>query len=519
MVATPTQAPPLRSHLGESLKSLPGSSQLSLYTLITPARKHIGLFPYTSLSQSSPLRSKILQQEFLILVAQSPVEDATQSVFVSGIEAVLYSIPCNSSSILYISKVDSTGQTVAGCGSPTRPLVKALIDYFVSPVTRPTRNMRVQLFARAQNQYLFPDSSLHMEKRVLTDVKLCRWWKDVLTNVLQSQLRGLKGSREGDQAQCKCYYLFPGLSQAEADRMLDYASAGVTAPPIDNTPAWTYSHPYSSPHSTMFSALTFPLSSDSNDITPDIFDLMPTFSDDPKARFLVELAATSNRQEAASSDGLPSKKRMKSEQPSLPSPPAPKSDTARNGDETISSNSTSTPSTFKRAKISVTTEEFWERMGFRQECTLNAVTGFFVVDHLLDASPSPPVNDNASPSEVAARGTVPTAMLARISSSLQNLDFGSTERAIEATKVLTESIKGLCAGLGSGGSGGSEDDFYGEHVPTSMIVRNPPRLMKVTNSNMTQKNGEASGDGVQTPAPVQVNVLQARKKKRPAVTG
>ncbi|KAG8874712.1 hypothetical protein FRB98_008293 [Tulasnella sp. 332] len=351
MVATPTQAPPLRSHLSESLKSLPGSSQLSLYTLITPARKHIGLFPYTSLSQSSPLRSKILQQEFLILVAQSPVEDATQSVFVSGIEAVLYSIPCNSSSILYISKVDSTGQTVAGCGSPTRPLVKALIDYFVSPITRPTRNMRVQLFARAQNQYLFPDSSLHMEKRVLTDVKLCRWWKDVLTN------------------------------------------------------------------------------------------------------------------------------------------------------------------------ISVTTEEFWERMGFRQECTLNAVTGFFVVDHLLDASPSPPVNDNASPSEVAARGTVPTAMLARISSSLQNLDFGSTERAIEATKVLTESIKGLCAGLGSGGSGGSEDDFYGEHVPTSMIVRNPPRLMKVTNSNMTQKNGEASGDGVQTPAPVQVNVLQARKKKRPAVTG
>ncbi|KAG9034832.1 hypothetical protein FRB95_012525 [Tulasnella sp. JGI-2019a] len=516
------QIPSLRPYLTDALSTLPGSSQLDLYTLITPTRKHTSLFPYTSLPTSS--RAKILQQEILILVSQSPI-DPNRAVFVSGIEAVLYTIPSNAASILYISKVDSTGQTVEGCGSPTGPLVKAFIDYFIRPETRPTRNVRVQLFARAQSQYIFPDSSLHSGKRVLTDVKLCWWWKDVLTTVVRRQGLDRVDDPKAEVTERKCYYLFPGLSQVEADRMLSYAG-GVdkVAPPTGNRPIWTYGHPYSTTHTPLYSALNSPpeLATDSNDT--DIFDLIPTFSDDPKARFLVELAATSKRPEASytggNGDGPPLKKRQRSERLPSPSPPQTISQADPGIDEAAVSSSLGST---KQMRSAVTAEEFWERMGFRQECTLNAVTGFFIVD-LFDPSPlshhpsatttSEHLPDKA-PLSHSTTTTIPVPMLARISSSLQNLDFGSTERAIEATKVLTESINGLCGGLSGEGEneGGS---FYKEHVVASIVLHNPPRLAKFHK----QESGTNGGTGgqVNTAVSAPVNMLQVRKKKRPAAS-
>lgn len=170
-----------------------------------------------------------------------------------------------------------------------------------------------------------------------------------------------------------------------------------------------------------------------------------------------------------------------------------------------------------RQVADVSIEEFWERMGYRQECTLNAVTGFFVVDSTdSSASPtitatSPPAEDFASTpltaaTETDATSTIPTAMLARISSSLQNLDFATLERARENTRVLTESIKGLSVGLDEG--------FYDEHVVSIFTVRNPPGVTKMAPSASSTDGPDSSSKVPSSTAPV--NVLQVRKKKRPA---
>jgi regulator of Ty1 transposition protein 109 len=93
--------------------------------------------------------------------------------------------PATSSSILYIGKIDTTGFSKVA-PSPARTLARATIDYFVKPDTRPTecgQRVWVHLFARAQSQYLFPDSADWKNKRVLNDAGLVRWWWSLFGDV------------------------------------------------------------------------------------------------------------------------------------------------------------------------------------------------------------------------------------------------------------------------------------------------------------------------------------------------
>ncbi|KAG8915371.1 hypothetical protein FRC01_003685 [Tulasnella sp. 417] len=519
----------LRTHLVQDLKALAGSSALVLHVLVSPHRKCSGLFPHTTIPQKQ--RPRLLQQDYLILVSQSPSNDSSAMCLVSAVEVVLYSMPSTHASLVYISKVDSTGQVVPGAGSPTASLVKSLLRWFTQPSTRPSPLVRIQLFARAQNQYLFPNSSEHPGKRVLTDVKLCRWWKDVLTDLVekhQEQVKEPEGS-EGAVATAgpalwHCFYLFPSLSLMEAEYMLKNAKSNSQAEVTTST-TWVYSHPYGAPHARSFGVTsTSPTEGGSPSESPlDIFDHIPTFPDDPKARFLHELAATDKAEANA-----PARKKLK----------ARHSDSLDQEDEAREPSPKPTTSNPKKSQ-SISQEEFWERMTFRQECSSGAVTGFFTVDLITPVPISATTQDHSarSPSHLeeddstealpsttseAEAGSIPAPMVARIMASLGNLDFGSTEKARHATQLLTNSIKGLCNGLTETGAGdlaaasssttgNMEEDYYSKYIAASFTLDNPPlptRLAPQEGSNGASSSGAA-------PAPA-VNVLQVRKKKRPA---
>ncbi|KAF9519634.1 hypothetical protein BS47DRAFT_1336721 [Hydnum rufescens UP504] len=202
---------PLKQFLLDALSSLPGARTLHLYNLVASPTRDKELFVY------APIRPKIHVRHHLVLLAQHAPDKPTERVFICAIEAFLYTIPSTSSAILYISKVDSSGQAEIR-PNPTRALVTAFLEYYSSLNNRPAPNLWIHVFARAQNQYLFPNSAEHPGKRVLRDISLCKWWKDLIEQV----------ARKSDPSW----------------RRLPHLNKSFTSPASTSGYPWTYSHPY-----------------------------------------------------------------------------------------------------------------------------------------------------------------------------------------------------------------------------------------------------------------------------------
>lgn len=85
-------------------------------------------------------------------------------------------------STLFVAKADTTGHYYHEIEAPlsirrvTTGLVRGLLRYYVPAADR----VRVCLFAKAEQQYLFPLSSQNPKKHVLGDAALVRWWLGVL---------------------------------------------------------------------------------------------------------------------------------------------------------------------------------------------------------------------------------------------------------------------------------------------------------------------------------------------------
>lgn len=439
----------LKDSLLRSLAQLPDSRTFHLYTLISEPIRDQDVFLY------APHRPKTYVRHVLVLLAQHPPQDPSKRVFACAIEAFLYAIPSSNSSILYISKVDTTGQGHHLRPSPTRTLVVALLQHFITPSVRPTANLWVHIFARAQNQYLFPNSAEFAGKRVLRDVSLCKWWKDVLE-------RAIRGREEGSIG---LYYLLPGYSAFEAKAML-YKSL---APAPSDAYPWVYSHPCNQ------SIAPWPSgAAPAEDAQFSIAKLIPSLPDDPKARFLDEIASTPS-EAPDSMPALPTSprppKRIRTSSPPTSSKEPSLDPGQRQTSPTTESNLPSTGRTRKgkavsitpgaqRALASVPVDEFWERMAFRQECSQGAVTGFFTAIFASPALGAPPGEPPNLHADTAIPGQQPTAVLERIISTLLNLDFGTTEHAVRATKVIEDIIWAMC-GAGVQPTNSSEAESAG----------------------------------------------------------
>lgn len=396
--------------LQNSLASFPGAHTYTIQILRSQPRRSHALFPH-----ATNLKTKVWQEEVLVLLS----EDTDVSVILEGVETVskasipvfaieasLYEIPSTSTTLLYISKVDTTGLSTT-YPSPARTLTASFLAYHLLHPPHQSKRIRIHVFAKAQGQYLFPGSVDNKGKKVLDDKGLIRWWKGCISQAVTSKsVLALSNVP-------KLFYLIPGLSHTEA---LPYA-------PDDSSSAakWIYNHPYSTIPSPLFVG-------DSTEKHWTVNDLVPAFPDDPKSRFLTSLTSSgvSATGEADDYDDVMN---------SLASATFLGQNGRKEGVERERER--------ERRRLTCLEggiEEFWERMAFRQECCSGVLVGFFVVAFENLSAPTK-IDSEHHPT------SVPHAVFTSLWSQLHNVDYSTLalEKLSEIRTKWSEDFKSLIA--------------------------------------------------------------------------
>lgn len=303
------------------------------------------------------------EKHFLAVSVHTP--DSNQRVLALAVEIYIYTTA--HSSILFVAKADSTGylsllKLSRGTPSPIREITIAFISHLITHRRRKGKQFIVNLFARAQSQYLFPGSVKNSGKHVLDDRGLVKWWCRVLNPLLEDG---------GDAKRWKNihgYLVIPGLDDYETRAFL---------PRTPEAPKnWTLGHPLERISPYVSDPVTY-----GGNIPARC--LIPTYPDDPKARFVQELEE----------------------------------------------------STAERTKLLTgwksprSLDQFWEMMAFRQECSSGRLTGFVWI--VFDPASKAPARTGAP-----TRGTV-------VSIPTPNPSGDSTDSA-RALRLLTpEPSQGL----------------------------------------------------------------------------
>ena len=528
MAATPERTASLLDDVLAQLSTLPGRRTLTATVLVSQPRKKAAatVFPYAPKIDDV----QAVEQDVLLLIAENQTTRQTQDLpqsdtdtattpspgaYVAAIEANLYIFPTTHSVIVYISKVDTTGQGQRP--SPTRAATVALLEHIVRrwfaggpPSGRsPGWNVWVHLFARAQNQYLFPASIEHPGKKVLSDAGLVRWWKAVMDDFVSACTTDGKRSG-GGRLRVEPHVSLPGATDDEAMHLL---KVPLRKPETTTGHDWRYGHPYSglllsSSSSPSPSLAKFPLLSRCS--PPSILELIPYFPDDPKSRFIAELM-DSHTTVSGTVIPPPAKRRRMDEQGT--SQPA--------GNDESANLASHNDSPWADPLGSVSIEEFWERMAFRQECSLGAVVAFFVV--YVHTSPVAQLTGAAGPPASSTHPPPPTRLelppgqVVGLLAKLNSLDFGTTEKAVQSTELLQQSIRAaargyvvLASGLPGQGdegavllSGGGADTGQDE---AELFARCISRSVELDNPDLPA--------GRRAQAAPAVTVLTARKKKK-----
>lgn len=252
-----------------------------------------------------------------------PVDDddtdksGTADLIVFGIEVLVYSAAHLTT--IFVSKADSTGyldqlKKVAPKASLLRRISHTFLAYLVRTRQRPGVRLLLSLFARAQNQYLFPGSIENPNKHVLDDRGLIKWWCRAVDPILREYEpesgSDEKGVLESARNSATAFLIVPGCDRFETRGFFP-----PTAKSDDkDRPRWLNSYPLKQ-------------LCDNPRAPPRC--LVPRFPDDPKTRFLTDL-----------DDELPR--------------------TAESGQW--------------RSVRSL--DQFWEMMSFRQECSAGRLVGF-----------------------------------------------------------------------------------------------------------------------------------------------
>ena len=267
------------------------------------------------------------------------IDSKGQQLHIFALEALLYTTKILTT--LFVSKADSTGylhllNLPKAFPSPLQTISTTFLAYLVEKRQRPDRKLVLSLFARAQDQYLFPGSIENPGKHVLDDRALVRWWCRVVDPILKSHtvdddtLSGNIDSsvrrkpqtcqKDSRKLSAKGYLRVPGCDSFEIRSF--FASRSKEPTP---DPCWRVGDPLRdfgrSPH------------------WPERC-LIPRFPDDPKARYVDEL-----------DDEL--------SEPALQTQESPSKGKH--------------PGQWKSVK---SLEQFWEMIAFRQECSSGRLVGF-----------------------------------------------------------------------------------------------------------------------------------------------
>ncbi|GAA5884158.1 hypothetical protein JCM6882_002159 [Rhodosporidiobolus microsporus] len=451
--------------------------------------------------------------------ATAPASEEQHPIPLVALEATLYTVPSTCTTLLYISKVDTTGLS-ASSPPPTRALVSAFIAYHLLHPPHGSTRVRIHIFARAQGQYLFPGSVDNEKKRVLDDKGLCRWWKGTVergVKRVEEERKMATAAALNDAAtptptndDLRLFYLIPGLSYLESIPYVPLPAPSL-GPSLPLTP-WSYSHPYFS--------LSSPLHSAS--IPPSALplpDLIPAFPDDPKSRFLHSLtssAVSSSGTEGDYDDVFLALSSM----------------TFTTG-QPLGARKAAVEAEVERERKRLTdgvpggVEEWWERMAFRQECCSGQLVGFFVV---AAGEPSPPTS---SPSSSSAPALAPPPSPTKPHAAPRPAPHALALRPPLYTKLWSTfhnqpydlpSLPLLAAGLGKWRGDlerltrleASERRGEGKEMPEgewkALFEREVSREFTVVGTAVAGVKRAAEGDKV--PEAPKVNVLAPRKKKK-----
>lgn len=263
------ERPVIKSSIGSTLLQtfatvLPLGASFKTYHLSTPPSRTSAI--YSAPPGARPDRT-CCESHFLAVSIRTSAKDGagTKEVLAFAIEILIYSTAYDTT--FFVSKADSTGYLhhlglPKGTPSPIRDISGTFLRHLVRTHQRTNIRSVISLFARAQDQYLFPGSVEYSGKHVLDDRGLVRWWCRVLDPLLDQS----KISQDTQWDGIKGYLIVPGLDNHET---LSYVPRNPTA-----SRTWTIGHP--------LSKITRHW-----DAPPRC--LIPHFPDDPKARFLDEL--------------------------------------------------------------------------------------------------------------------------------------------------------------------------------------------------------------------------------------
>lgn len=229
----------------------------------------------------------------------------------------------------FVSKADSSGYLPPSAASfylkespeikesTLRTVSGTFLEHIVREhrLAHPTiRKTTISLFARAQGQYLFPDSEGNPTKHILSDRGLIKWWCRVLDPILQNF------NVEDSTDKASAYLLVPGFDKYETAALFPPKTRQPSLYPTASR--WVHGHPLKEDRARKLT----------------IREVIPHFPDDPKARFLDEL---DSENVLASRFG-----------------------------KQVNHAGGAGWATIK------TFDQFWEFMSFRQECSSGASTGF-----------------------------------------------------------------------------------------------------------------------------------------------
>lgn len=227
----------------------------------------------TSPSRTDPLFSTAPAQaeepttcesHFLLITTPNTDDQAAISIF--AIEVLVFTAP--SLTTVFVSKADSTGySSLLPTSAPNQSVTRLVVQTFITHLLQPRLSeprVVLSLFARSQDQYLFPGSIENSGKHVLDDRQLIKWWCRVLDAVWRPH--DLLSSEQ----QITAHLVVPGTERGEVrayfppSARLDKASA----------PKWSNE---------------YPVQVLAKDVNAPPRCLIPRFPDDPKCRFLGDL--------------------------------------------------------------------------------------------------------------------------------------------------------------------------------------------------------------------------------------
>jgi len=328
-------------------QALPAGLPFTYYHVSTPPTRCAALY-----SASPGLRPEktFCESHILTVTSQNDQGQSPAEVAIFAMEVLIYTTAHLTT--LFISKADSTGflssiNILKGTVTPLRTLTSTFLSYMVRHRHRSNRKLVVSLFARAQDQYLFPGSIEHGKKHVLDDRGLVKWWCKTLDPVLREYPpgeSGLDSVKDDEQIRSTGYLIVPGQDKHETAGLFPAS----TKKDETRSRRWLNGHPLrelsTNPHAPPRS-------------------LIPHFPDDPKSRFLDELDAEISDASTA--------------QQSLGDSPSKRG--------------------AGRWKSVKTLAQFWEMMAYRQECASGRLVGFiWVVFDPPTQRPTP--NSPSSPS-------------------------------------------------------------------------------------------------------------------------